>query len=93
MEEHRQQTVYPLWEDFRELHEDWQPALFASFLLIAEPGLLHHLKQFPTLGHQVNLAIVELLECRRRGESETSARKELQSLSRSMLSFYLSRLG
>jgi hypothetical protein len=93
VEEHRQQAVYALWEDFWELHEHWQPALFASFLLIAEPGLLHHLQQLPPLGQEANLAAVELLEHRRRGESETLARKELQSLSPEMLSFFLSRLG
>lgn len=89
VEDSQDQAICALWEGFWDIHDDWQPALFASFVLISEPGLLHHLHQYRSLADKVNLAAVDLLRYRASGENEAAARKKLQSLSPEMLGFYL----
>jgi len=91
MEDDPEQKTYLLWEDFWDVYEHWQPVLFASFVLITEPGLLHYLNQFPPMEEEANLATLGLLLCSHSGENETLARKKLQSLSPEMLSFYLQK--
>ncbi len=92
LEKFRSQRVFALWQDFWEINDDWPTSQFPAYILIRQPGLLHHLDNFPTLRLSSSRTTIRLLRKRLAGEDEIIARKELQALSPMLLSVYLERL-
>ncbi len=78
---------------YSALEEPLDPVDFPAWLLLREPGLLHHLDRVdtPVPEGAAFLAMVELLRNRVRGADEVSARKRLQQISSSLLRAYLQR--
>ncbi|TVP80809.1 hypothetical protein [Thioalkalivibrio sp.] len=78
---------------FADLDAPLDTADFPAWLLLQEPGLLHHLKR-PTSPVPVGatfLAVAELLQTRARGTDEVAARRRLQELRPPLLRAYLDR--
>ena len=77
--------------EFEALAEPLDPVDFPAWLLLREPGLLHHLDRVdvPVPEGAAFTATVELLRNRVRGADEVSARKQLQQISPSLLRAYL----
>lgn len=91
LDRHQSHRVHALWQDFWDIEDNWSSTLFPAFVLLRQPGLLHHLENFPPLRLPASKTMVVLLRKRFAGEDEISARKELQSISPELLSVYLQR--
>ncbi len=89
IEQHTEQAIYPLWQQFWELDDDWPTAFFPAFVLFKQPGLIHHLSEFPVLENPATQAMAKLLHCRQRGEDEIAAREQLQKVSPALLRLFL----
>ena len=78
---------------FEDLDEPLDPADFPAWLLLREPGLLHHLNRpaSPVPVGATFLAMAELLQTRARGANEVAARRRLQALRPALLRAYLDR--
>jgi hypothetical protein len=78
---------------FEALDDALDPGDFPAWLLLQEPGLLHHLDraETPVPAGAAFLAMAELLRTRIRGGDEVAARRRLQELRPPLLSAYLSR--
>jgi len=81
--------------EFEAQDEPLGPVDFPAWLLLREPGLLHHLDRVDTPVPEGAgfLAMVELLRSRVRGDDEVAARKRLQQTSPLLLRAYLAMRG
>jgi hypothetical protein len=78
---------------FDALDEPLEPTDFPAWLLLQEPGLLHHLDRAdtPVPAGATFVAMAELLRTRVRGGDEVAVRRRLQELSPVLLRVYLNR--
>jgi hypothetical protein len=78
---------------FEALDEALDPIDFPAWLLLQEPGLLHHLDRVdtPVPAGATFLAMADLLRTRIRGGDEVAARRRLQGLRAPLLRAYLGR--
>ncbi|AGA33938.1 hypothetical protein TVNIR_2286 [Thioalkalivibrio nitratireducens DSM 14787] len=76
---------------FEELDEPLEPTDFPAWLLLREPGLVHHLDRAdsPAPVGAVFTAMAELLRTHLRGADEVEARQRLQALRPPLLRAYL----
>ncbi len=89
IEASRDQVITELWQQFLESNDDWSIKMFPAFVLLREPGLIHHLNKIPALSHPASLAMTTLLQARHRDFCELDARKRLQTISPELLNLYL----
>ncbi|MET1257325.1 hypothetical protein [Aliikangiella maris] len=87
--QHDDGEIYQLWQDYWEECENWPDDLFAAYVLIKKPMLVHFSDEINLLTDQVNLTVVELLKVKINGDDEISQRKALQQLSPQLLGLYL----
>ena len=92
LDRHQSHRAHALWQDFWDIEDTWSSELFPAYVLTRQPGLLHHLQNFPPLRLPASKAMVVLLRKRFAEEDEISARQELQAISPELLSVYLQRL-
>lgn len=87
------QRLYRRVLEFEALDEVLDPVHFSAWLLLREPGLLHHLDRLdtPVPAGVAFLAMAELLRTRARGADELAARRHLQQISPALLRAYLNR--
>jgi len=78
---------------FEALDEALDPVDFPAWLLLKEPGLLHHLDRVdtPVPAGASFLAVADLLRTRCSGGDEVVARRRLQELNPPLLRLYLAR--
>ena len=85
--------LYRLALAFEALDETLDPVDFPAWLLLKEPGLLHHLDRVdtPVPAGATFLAVADLLRTRISRDNEVAARRRLQELSPALLRVYLGR--
>lgn len=81
------------WQQFSDSEEPLPLSLFPAWLLLREPGLLHHLDEgaYPAPCGEGFRASAALLRSRVEGVDEMLARQALQALSPALLRVYLHR--
>ena len=84
------------WDEFLNFNEDWPAEWFLGYLLIRQPGLIHHLGELPhferlLIQSPVNYAVFNLIQTRLNERDEKNARQALKDLSPIMLSCYLNK--
>jgi hypothetical protein len=89
LEENKDQTIYPLWQQFWDLNDGWPVSFFPAFVFLKQPGLIHHLETLPAFENRATLAMIVLLKCRQKRQDEISARETLQNISPALLRLYL----
>lgn len=81
--------VRQLWQDFDDSDELHPRGHFPAWLLLRQPGLVHHLDAaYPVPEGEAFRACAALLRCRAEGGDEIPARQALQRLSPSLLRVY-----
>ena len=85
----RDQPIFVLWESFWELNDGWPSTFFSAFVLLKQPGLIHHQQECEQLTNRASQAMINLLHSRLSKENEIPAREQLQAVSPALLRLYL----
>lgn len=95
LEQHTQQAIYTLWEDFQALFEyrEGVEVLFAAYVVLKRPALLAVGHSFQSLQHNASQAAIDLALCRQQNKDEIAAREALKAASPVLLSSYLKDHG
>ena len=83
------QPICALWDSFGELSDVLPSSFFPAYVLLKQPGLIHHQEACAQLESRASQAMIHLLQCRLGNENEISAREKLQAVSPALLRLYL----
>ncbi len=81
--------LWALWEDFWDINDGGAKSFFPAFILVKNPGLVHHLHKFPRLSSSSTGAMIELLKVFMAGGEEIQSREAVQNISPALLRLYL----
>ena len=81
--------IFTLWDNFWELNDGWPSSFFTAFVLLKQPGLIHHKEECNQLESRSSQAMINLLHSRLSNENEIPAREQLQAVSPALLRLYL----
>lgn len=81
--------IEDLWEAFWEISDDLPAAFFPAYLLLQQPGLIHHLQEIPPLTLPATQTVVAAIQARINKEDEVPYRKRLQEINPLLLKLFI----